>query len=78
MYRAVALWALRLGVATSDMHRLEQLAKEAKIELLAGDDHRVLLNGEDVTEDSRIAGFASGFEDFGRARRAARAFASAA
>ena len=24
MYRAVALWALRLGVATSDMHRLEQ------------------------------------------------------
>lgn len=25
MYRAVALWALRLGIALSDMHRLEQL-----------------------------------------------------
>lgn len=53
LYRAVALWALRLGVATSDMHRLEQLAKEANIELLPGDDHRVLLNGEDVTEAIR-------------------------
>lgn len=53
MYRAVALWALRLGVATSDMHRLEQLAKEARIELLPGDDHRVLLNGEDVSEAIR-------------------------
>jgi len=49
MYRAVALWALRLGVATSDMHRLEQLANEASIELLPGEEHRVLLNGEDVT-----------------------------
>ena len=53
MYRAVALWALRLNVETSDMHRLEQLANEAKIELLPGDDHRVLLNGEDVTEAIR-------------------------
>ena len=26
MYRAVALWALERGIATSDMHRLEQLA----------------------------------------------------
>lgn len=49
IYRAVALWALRLGVDLSDMHRLEQLAKEAKIEL-GGGDGRVLLNGEDVTE----------------------------
>ena len=53
MYRAVALWALRLGVATSDMHRLEQLANEAKIELLPGADHRVLLNGEDVSDEIR-------------------------
>jgi cytidylate kinase len=53
MYRAVALWALRLGVATSDMHRLEQLAKEARIELPPGNDHRVLLNGEDVSEAIR-------------------------
>jgi cytidylate kinase len=61
MYRAVALWALRLGVELSDMHRLEQLAKEAQIELAASDG-RVLLNGEDVSEsirDVRVAEAAS-------------------
>jgi CMP/dCMP kinase len=52
MYRAVALWALRLGTELTDMHRLEQLAKEAKIELATGTD-RVFLNGEDVTEAVR-------------------------
>jgi CMP/dCMP kinase len=51
IYRALALWALRLGVAMSDMHKLEQLAKEASIELPPGD--RVLLNGEDVSEAIR-------------------------
>jgi CMP/dCMP kinase len=52
LYRAVALWAVRLSVPTSDMHRLEQLAKEAKIELTSGEP-RVLLNDEDVTEAIR-------------------------
>jgi CMP/dCMP kinase len=52
IYRAVALWAVRLAVSTSDMHRLEQLAKEAKIELTTGEP-RVLLNDEDVTEAIR-------------------------
>jgi cytidylate kinase len=52
MYRAVALWALRANVALSDMHRLEQLANEARIELGAGST-RVMLNGEDVTEAIR-------------------------
>lgn len=52
MYRAVALWALRLNVATSDMHRLEQLAEAAQIELAMNND-RVLLNGEDVSEAIR-------------------------
>lgn len=52
MYRAVALWALRLKVATSDMHRLEQLAEAAQIELKTNDD-RVILNGEDVSEAIR-------------------------
>ncbi|HMF79199.1 MAG TPA: (d)CMP kinase [Bryobacteraceae bacterium] len=52
LYRAIALWAVRLAVATSDMHRLEQLAKEAKIELTAGES-RVLLNDEDVTDAIR-------------------------
>jgi cytidylate kinase len=52
MYRAVALWALRAGVALSDMHRLEQLANEARIEFAPGSGG-VLLNGEDVTEAIR-------------------------
>lgn len=51
MYRAIALWALRLNVGLGDMHRLEQLAKEAKIELT--ESGRVLLNGEDITEAIR-------------------------
>jgi len=52
MYRAIALWAKRTGVATSDMHRLEQLANEARIEFLPGDG-RILLNGEDVSDELR-------------------------
>jgi len=52
MYRAVGLWALRSKVALSDMHKLEQLAQAAQIELSPGDD-RVFLNGEDVTEAIR-------------------------
>jgi len=52
MYRAVALWALRTNVALSDMHRLEQLANEARIEFVSGTS-TLLLNGEDVTEAIR-------------------------
>ena len=52
MYRAIALWALRLNVELTDMHRLEQLAKEARIEFRAGNT-RVFLNGKDVTEAIR-------------------------
>jgi CMP/dCMP kinase len=47
MYRAVALWALRQNVDPGDMHRMEQLAMAAEIELLPG---RIRLNGEDITE----------------------------
>jgi cytidylate kinase len=51
MYRAVALWALRIAIAPSDAQRLEQLALSAEIELRA---HRhVRLNGEDVTDAIR-------------------------
>jgi cytidylate kinase len=50
MYRAVALWALRQKVDPGDMHRLEQLAVAAEIELEPG---RIRLNGEDVTEAIR-------------------------
>jgi cytidylate kinase len=46
MYRAVALWALRAGVPLDDTHRLEQLARQARIELTG---EQVLLNGEDIT-----------------------------
>jgi cytidylate kinase len=48
MYRAVALWALRNGTALDDMHRLERLAQEAKIEFGPGAG-QIFLNGEDVT-----------------------------
>lgn len=52
MYRSVALWALRRGISLSDMHRLEQLAREARIEFAPGS-NTVLLNGEDVSEAIR-------------------------
>ena len=52
MYRAVALWALRAGVALSDMHRLEQLANAARIEFVPGDS-KVFLNDEDVSQAIR-------------------------
>jgi cytidylate kinase len=52
MYRAVGLWALRAGVALDDVLRLEQLAREARIELRTAP-ARVSLNGEDVTEAIR-------------------------
>ena len=57
MYRALALWALRQKVATGDMHRLEQLAIAAEIELSPG---RILLNGEDVTEAIRTPEVSNG------------------
>jgi cytidylate kinase len=46
MYRAVALWGVRQSVGWDDMHRTEQLAIAAQIELGPG---RISLNGEDVT-----------------------------
>jgi cytidylate kinase len=57
MYRAVALWGLRQNVAMEDMHRMEQLALAAEIELAPG---RIRLNGEDVTESIRTPEVSSG------------------
>src|ERR1700685_3387288 len=54
MYRAVALWAVRQNADTADMHRMEQLARAADIELRPAGQH-VLLNGEDVTAAIRTA-----------------------
>ncbi|MFN7992783.1 MAG: (d)CMP kinase [Bryobacteraceae bacterium] len=53
MYRAVALWALRQNLDTADMHRMEQLALAAEIEL--GTNSRIALNGEDITDQIRTA-----------------------
>jgi cytidylate kinase len=52
MYRAVALWALRENINPDDAYRVEQLAREAQIELLP--QRIVRLNGEDVTEAIRV------------------------
>ena len=57
MYRAVALWAVRQKVEVTDMHRMEQLAIAAEIELAPG---RISLNGEDVTEAIRTPEVSSG------------------
>jgi cytidylate kinase len=51
MYRAVGLWALRQRLDLGDLHRMEQLAKAADIELLPGS--KIRLNGEDVSEAIR-------------------------
>ena len=57
MYRAVALWGLRQGVDMADMHRMEQLAIAAEINLSPG---RIALNGEDVTDAIRTIDVANG------------------
>jgi CMP/dCMP kinase len=58
MYRAVALWAVRQGVAFDDHHRMEQLATAAEIELEPGGGVR--LNGEDVTDAIRAPEVSNG------------------
>ena len=57
MYRAVALWGQRQGVDMGDMHRMEQLAIAARIELTPG---HIALNGEDITEAIRTAEVSNG------------------
>lgn len=57
MYRAVALWALRQKVDWDDMHRMEQLAIAAEIELSPG---RIHLNGEDISEAIRTPDVSNG------------------
>jgi cytidylate kinase len=54
MYRALALKALRQRIAFDDAARLESLAAETRIDLLAGESsQRVLLDGADVTAEIR-------------------------
>jgi cytidylate kinase len=54
MYRAVALRALRAGVSLDDPAGLEQVARDARIEMqMQGAERRVRLDGEDVTASLR-------------------------
>jgi len=54
MYRAVALRALAAGIALDDPAGLEQIAREARIEMeMNGRERRVLLDGKDVTHRLR-------------------------
>jgi cytidylate kinase len=56
MYRAVALRALRAGVSLDDAAALERVARDARIEMeMNGAARRVLLDGQDVTEELRGA-----------------------
>ena len=48
IYRAVALWAARQNLERADMHRIEQIARVAAIELQPGRPARNWLNGEDT------------------------------
>jgi cytidylate kinase len=57
MYRAVALWGVRQNVGWDDMHRMEQLAIAAQIELAPG---RISLNSEDVTQAIRTPEVSNG------------------
>jgi cytidylate kinase len=57
MYRAVALWAVRQSVEFNDVHRMEQLALAAEIELEPG---RIHLNREDVTDSIRTPEVSNG------------------
>jgi cytidylate kinase len=57
MYRAVALWASRQGIDFGDMHRAEQLAIAAQIDLAPG---RIALNGEDITDAIRTPEMSNG------------------
>jgi CMP/dCMP kinase len=63
MYRALALKAVRQGVALDDFARLEELARATHIELkppspeqeAAGSKNRVFLDGREVTQEIRTA-----------------------
>jgi cytidylate kinase len=54
MYRALALKALARGVSTDDGEKLTQLARSSAIHLVPRPEgNRVLLDGQDVTQDIR-------------------------
>jgi len=56
LYRCVGLFAMRNGVGSKDEAGVVALLPEIKLEMKYGDDgvQRMILNGEDVTDDIRI------------------------
>src|SRR5436305_8006198 len=50
MYRAIGLAAVRRGIGLHDAAALESLANGTRIDFIPGEQPRVLLDGEDVTE----------------------------
>jgi cytidylate kinase len=53
MYRAIGLAAVRRGIDLHDAVALEALADETRIDFIPGEPPRVLLDGEDVTDQIR-------------------------
>jgi len=53
MYRAIGLAALREGIDPHDEAALAELAAKSQIEFVPGEHPRVLLNGQDVSEQIR-------------------------
>lgn len=55
LYRAVGLFALRLGIDTKDADKIAQMLPDTKVELkFVNAEQRVFLNGEDVSTDIRL------------------------
>lgn len=55
MYRSAALLALREGIALDDEAACGEVARAMEVRFVSGSPQRVLLNGEDVTEEIRTA-----------------------
>ena len=67
MYRAMALFFLRRGIAPSDIKRIEEECTQAKISIEYQDTTQVvLLNGENVSEDEKSIAFNLVFSDVTR------------
>ncbi|MCH8273369.1 MAG: (d)CMP kinase [Armatimonadetes bacterium] len=72
MYRAVALMAKRSGLGPDDGEEAARLAEGSEIRFGPGEPQRVLLNGEDVTDEIRtmeIGELASALSAFSPVRR---------
>ena len=74
MYRAIALYLLRKGIAAEDKEGIEKACTEPKVTLkIEGGDQKVLLDGEDVGERIRsqeVAGMASASSALPKVREA--------